>query len=107
MDPLVGTVSIFSISSRLLTARPLGEMAEKRRSPCALSVKAHAFSVEALIGAEKRRRTTGEDAVSPGYEDGTDVSDLTGSPGLRADRACASDRGSECASVGSRKFIIK
>lgn len=84
---------------------PPGEMAEKRRSPCALSVKAHAFSVEALIGAEKRRRTAGEDAVSPGYEDGTDVSDLTGSPGLRAERACASDRGSEaeCASVGSRK----
>lgn len=79
-------------------------MAEKRRSPCALSVKAHAFSVEALIGAEKRRRTAGEDAVSPGYEDGTDVSDLTGSPGLRAERA-TSDRGSEaeCASVGSRK----
>ena len=81
-------------------------MAEKRRSPCALSVKAHAFSVEALIGAEKRRRTAREDAVSPGYEDGTDVSDLTGSPGpLRADRACTSDRGSEadCASDGSRK----
>uniref|UniRef100_A0A672I259 Uncharacterized protein n=1 Tax=Salarias fasciatus TaxID=181472 RepID=A0A672I259_SALFA len=58
-------------------------MAEKRRSPCALSVKAHAFSVEALIGAEKRRRTSGEDAMSPGYEDGTDVSDLTGSPGPR------------------------
>ncbi|XP_029110131.1 T-box transcription factor TBX18 [Scleropages formosus] len=31
-------------------------MAEKRRPPCALSVKAHAFSVEALIGAEKRRK---------------------------------------------------
>ncbi|KAG8011147.1 T-box transcription factor TBX18 [Nibea albiflora] len=78
-------------------------MAEKRRSPCALSVKAHAFSVEALIGAEKRRRTVGEDAVSPGYEDGTDVSDLTGSPGPRADRACTSDRGSEaeCASDAS------
>lgn len=80
-------------------------MAEKRRSPCAMSVKAHAFSVEALIGAEKRRRTSGEDAASPGYEDGTDVSDLTGSPGPRADRACTSDRGSEaeCASDGSRK----
>lgn len=83
-------------------------MAEKRRSPCALSVKAHAFSVEALIGAEKRRRTAGEEALSPGYEDGTDVSDLTGSPGPRgdrADRAGTSDRGSEadCASDGSRK----
>lgn len=80
-------------------------MAEKRRSPCALSVKAHAFSVEALIGAEKRRRTAGEEAVSSGYEDGTDVSDLTESPGPRADRASASDRGSEaeCASDGSRE----
>ncbi|TNM95164.1 hypothetical protein fugu_017923 [Takifugu bimaculatus] len=74
-------------------------MAEKRRSPCALSVKAHAFSVEALIGAEKRRKTAGEDAASP--DDGTDVSELTESPALRADGACASDRGSECASVGS------
>ncbi|KAM9840068.1 T-box transcription factor TBX18 [Aulostomus maculatus] len=77
-------------------------MAEKRRSPCALSVKAHAFSVEALIGAEKRRRTSGEDVASPSllYEDGTDVSDLTGSPGPRAS---TSDRGSEaeCASDGS------
>lgn len=81
------------------------EMAEKRRSPCALSVKAHAFSVEALIGAEKRRRTAEEDAASPGYEDGTDVSDLTGSPGLRADRACTSDRGSEAECDGSRKWI--
>lgn len=80
-------------------------MAEKRRSPCAMSVKAHAFSVEALIGAEKRRKTAGGDAVSPGYEDGTDVSDLPGSPGPRADRACTSDRGSEaeCASDGSRE----
>ncbi|KAM6905973.1 T-box transcription factor TBX18 isoform 2-T2 [Lycodopsis pacificus] len=78
-------------------------MAEKRRTPCTLSVKAHAFSVEALIGAEKRRRTAGEDAESPGYDDGTDVADLTGSPGPRADRTCTSDRGSEadCTSDGS------
>ena len=89
--------------STLNALRPLGEMAEKRRSPCALSVKAHAFSVEALIGAEKRRKTAGEDAASPGYEDGTDVSALAESPGLRVDGACASDRGSECASVGSRE----
>lgn len=81
-------------------------MAEKRRSPCALSVKAHAFSVEALIGAEKRRRTSGEEVVSPGFEDETDVSDVTGSPGLRADRRCTGDRGSEveCGSGGSRKL---
>ncbi|XP_004542270.1 T-box transcription factor TBX18 isoform X2 [Maylandia zebra] len=79
-------------------------MAEKRRSPCALSVKAHAFSVEALIGAEKRRRTSGEEVVSPGFEDETDVSDVTGSPGLRADRGCTGDRGSEveCGSGGSQ-----
>lgn len=80
-------------------------MAEKRRSPCALSVKAHAFSVEALIGAEKRRRTAAEDAASPGFEEGSDGSDPTRSPELRADRVSVSDRGSEaeCASVGSRK----
>lgn len=78
-------------------------MAEKRRSPCTLSVKAHAFSVEALIGAEKRRKIE-EDTVNC-FDEGTDVSDLTGSPGPRAERACASDRGSEieCASDGSRK----
>uniref|UniRef100_H3B899 T-box transcription factor 18 n=1 Tax=Latimeria chalumnae TaxID=7897 RepID=H3B899_LATCH len=34
-------------------------MAEKRRSPCALSLKAHAFSVEALIGVEKKRKLDG------------------------------------------------
>ncbi|XP_028294996.1 T-box transcription factor TBX18 isoform X2 [Gouania willdenowi] len=76
-------------------------MAEKRRSPCALSVKAHAFSVEALIGAEKRRRTSEDEAVSPGFEDGTDVSDMAGSPELlRADKACTSE--AECASDGSQ-----
>lgn len=95
-----GTFSPFNVPRR--SVGRLGEMAEKRRSPCALSVKAHAFSVEALIGAEKRRKTAGEDAASP--DDGTDVSELTESPALRADGACASDRGSECASVGSRKL---
>lgn len=91
-------VIFFSPSSRT-------EMAEKRRSPCAMSVKAHAFSVEALIGAEKRRRTSGEDAVCPGYEEANDVSDLTGTTALRGGRACAADRTSEAesASDGSRK----
>lgn len=79
--------------------RPLGEMAEKRRSPCALSVKAHAFSVEALIGTEKRRKTSGEDAA----DQGTHVPELTESAASRLDGGCASDRGSECASVGSRR----
>ncbi|XP_055005261.1 LOW QUALITY PROTEIN: T-box transcription factor TBX18 [Boleophthalmus pectinirostris] len=74
-------------------------MAEKRRSPCALSVKAHAFSVESLIGAEKRRRTSGEEVLTPGYEDRTDVCDLSRSP--RAPRACVSERGSEECSDGS------
>lgn len=78
-------------------------MAEKRRSPCTLSVKAHAFSVEALIGAEKRRKL--EEDIGTCLEEGTVVPELNGSPGPRAERACASDRGSEieCASDGSRK----
>ncbi|XP_062323901.1 T-box transcription factor TBX18 isoform X1 [Osmerus eperlanus] len=76
-------------------------MADKRRSPCTLSVKAHAFSVEALIGAEKRRKL--EEDTGSCFEEGIEVSDLTGSPGPRAERACANDRGREieCASNGS------
>ncbi|KAM8825806.1 T-box transcription factor TBX18-like [Synchiropus picturatus] len=66
-------------------------MAEKRRSPCVLSVKAHAFSVEALIGAEKRRKTSEEDAASPEFEDAPEAADLTGSPGPRAERVFGSD----------------
>ncbi|KAM8832233.1 T-box transcription factor TBX18 isoform 2-T2 [Spinachia spinachia] len=71
-------------------------MAEKRRTPCALSVKAHAFSVEALIGTEKRRRTAAEEAESHCYGDGADVADLTGP---RADRTCTGDRCSEADSA--------
>ncbi|XP_029451353.1 T-box transcription factor TBX18 isoform X2 [Rhinatrema bivittatum] len=45
-------------------------MAEKRRSPCTMSLKAHAFSVEALIGAEKqqqqKRRRRLEEAAAGG-----------------------------------------
>lgn len=80
-------------------------MAEKRCVPCALSVKAHAFSVEALIGAEKRRRTAREEAAAPGDEHRAEAADLTGSPGPRADGTCTSDRGSEvdCSSDGSRE----
>ncbi|XP_061756954.1 T-box transcription factor TBX18 [Nerophis ophidion] len=78
-------------------------MAEKRRSSCALSVKAHAFSVEALIGAEKRRRTAGEDVTSAGYDHGSDVPRVPGSPKPCAGRARASGRCSEeCASDGSK-----
>lgn len=73
-------------------------MAEKRRSPCALSVKAHAFSVESLIGAEKRRRTAGEGATSPGY----DVPKANASPELQpAARTYGSE--AEYASDGSRE----
>lgn len=53
-------------------------MAEKRRgSPCSmLSLKAHAFSVEALIGAEKqqqlqkKRRKLGTEEVAGALDDG-------------------------------------
>ncbi|OCT80494.1 hypothetical protein XELAEV_18027306mg [Xenopus laevis] len=54
-------------------------MAEKRRSPCTMSLKAHAFSVEALIGAEKqqqkkkRKRTEDAAAETVVPADGADV----------------------------------
>ncbi|KAM8954321.1 T-box transcription factor TBX18 isoform 2-T2 [Pelodytes ibericus] len=53
-------------------------MAEKRRSPCTMSLKAHAFSVEALIGAEKqqqkKKRRKLEDG--PGERSSLDGSEL-------------------------------
>ncbi|XP_063297218.1 T-box transcription factor TBX18 [Pelobates fuscus] len=53
-------------------------MADKRRSPCTMSLKAHAFSVEALIGAEKqqqkKKRRKLEDG--PGERGLTEGSDL-------------------------------
>ncbi|XP_077567221.1 T-box transcription factor TBX18 [Stigmatopora nigra] len=70
-------------------------MAEKRRSPCALSVKAHAFSVEALIGVEKRRRTAGAGATSPGY-------DVPRTPGSPEPPAASGTSGAEYASDGSQ-----
>ena len=78
-------------------------MAEKRRSPCTLSVKAHAFSVEALIGAEKRRKI--EEGTLKCFEDGADAPEDTGSAGTRPESTSLSDRGSEieCASDCSRK----
>ncbi|MBN3300179.1 TBX18 factor, partial [Amia calva] len=57
-------------------------MAEKRRSPCTMSLKAHAFSVEALIGAEKKRKLRDSEA---GLEEVRAVS----SP--EQHRTCASD----------------
>ncbi|XP_066556450.1 T-box transcription factor TBX18 isoform X2 [Amia ocellicauda] len=62
-------------------------MAEKRRSPCTMSLKAHAFSVEALIGAEKKRKLRDSEA---GLEEVRAVS----SP--EQHRTCASDGPPEC-----------
>ncbi|XP_031692578.1 T-box transcription factor TBX18 [Oncorhynchus kisutch] len=80
-------------------------MAEKRRSPCTLSVKAHAFSVEALIGSEKRRKLGEDDTRVCFLEEVTEVLELPSNGGEREERACnrASDRGSEieCVSDGS------
>ncbi|KAJ8008732.1 hypothetical protein DPEC_G00081470 [Dallia pectoralis] len=79
-------------------------MAEKRRSPCTLSVKAHAFSVEALIGAEKRRKL-GEETGVCCLGDDTELLELVGTGGQREDKA--GDRGNdpgselECVSSGS------
>lgn len=36
-----------------------GEMSDRRRSAAALSSRAHAFSVEALIGTNKKRKLRG------------------------------------------------
>ncbi|KAG7460837.1 hypothetical protein MATL_G00203130 [Megalops atlanticus] len=76
-------------------------MAEKRRSPCTMSLKAHAFSVEALIGAEKKRKL--EEDGENCFEEVTELSNQNESPRHRADRTCASNRSCEieCASDGS------
>lgn len=37
----------------------VGEMSDRRRSAAALSSRAHAFSVEALIGTNKKRKLRG------------------------------------------------
>ncbi|KAI5095521.1 T-box transcription factor TBX18 [Silurus meridionalis] len=64
-------------------------MAEKRRSPCTMSLKAHAFSVEALIGAEKRRKL--EDEESEGcFGELNEVASLAGSA-CGAGRICDTD----------------
>ncbi|XP_007906618.1 T-box transcription factor TBX18 [Callorhinchus milii] len=60
-------------------------MAEKRRSPSTLSLKAHAFSVEALIGAEKKRK------LDERREDGVEMKDITS----QTENAPNSDRNSE------------
>ncbi|KTG37175.1 hypothetical protein cypCar_00013343 [Cyprinus carpio] len=73
-------------------------MAEKRRSPCTMSLKAHAFSVEALIGTEKKRKL--EEDSENCFEEVNEVSNLTESPQPRTGRTCASTRSCEtdCAS---------
>ncbi|XP_026055706.1 T-box transcription factor TBX18 [Carassius auratus] len=73
-------------------------MAEKRRSPCTMSLKAHAFSVEALIGTEKKRKL--EEDNENGFEEVNEVSNLTESPQPRTGRTCPSTRSCEtdCAS---------
>ncbi|XP_072134116.1 T-box transcription factor TBX18 isoform X3 [Mobula birostris] len=45
-----------NLSPAHIQSRARRGMAEKRRSPSTMSLKAHAFSVEALIGAEKKRK---------------------------------------------------
>lgn len=67
-----------SVYERGASGRRAAGMAEKRRgSPCSmLSLKAHAFSVEALIGAEKqqqlqkKRRKLGAEEAAVAVEDG-------------------------------------
>lgn len=72
-----------------------------------MSLKAHAFSVEALIGAEKKRKLEDDDEDNGEncFEEGNEVASLNGSPRLRTERLCASTRSCEieCASDGSRK----
>ncbi|XP_036829543.1 T-box transcription factor TBX18 [Oncorhynchus mykiss] len=80
-------------------------MAEKRRSSCNLSVKAHAFSVEALIGAEKTRKLGDDDTGGCCLDEWTEVLELPANGGEREKKVYdrAIDRGSEieCASDGS------
>lgn len=72
-------------------------MAEKRRSPCTMSLKAHAFSVEALIGAEKRRKLDDEDSESC-FGEVNEVASLAGS-------ACGGGRNCDTDCDASRKFL--
>ncbi|XP_051736757.1 T-box transcription factor TBX18 [Ctenopharyngodon idella] len=73
-------------------------MAEKRRSPCTMSLKAHAFSVEALIGTEKKRKL--EEDNENCFEEVNEVSSLTESPQPQTRRTCPSTRSCDidCAS---------
>ncbi|KAK6489759.1 T-box mRNAion factor TBX18-like isoform X1 [Huso huso] len=66
-------------------------MAEKRRSPCTMSLKAHAFSVEALIGAEKKRKL---DEDSDNCFEVNEISNQDESM-QKDERNCSSQRGCE------------
>lgn len=94
---LVNFSSSANLSSRFVT------MAEKRRSPCTMSLKAHAFSVEALIGTEKKRKL--EEDNENCFEEVNEVSSLTESPQPQTRRTCPSTRSCDidCASDESRK----
>ncbi len=78
-------------------------MAEKRRSPCTMSLKAHAFSVEALIGTEKKRKL--EEDNENCFEEENEVSKLTESSEPRTGKSCPSTMSCEtdCASDESRE----
>nr|XP_055043630.1 T-box transcription factor TBX18 isoform X1 [Misgurnus anguillicaudatus] len=71
-------------------------MAEKRRSPCTMSLKAHAFSVEALIGTEKRRKL--EDDNENCFEDENEVLNLTESTQAGVGRTCSRSCEIDCPS---------
>ncbi|XP_048386794.1 T-box transcription factor TBX18 isoform X3 [Stegostoma tigrinum] len=76
-------------------------MAEKRRSPSAMSLKAHAFSVEALIGAEKKRKVDGRS------ENGVELKERRTSPSVNApskDRGPEDDR--HCGTDHSERAVL-
>ncbi|TRY87029.1 hypothetical protein DNTS_009129 [Danionella cerebrum] len=78
----------FSFSVNIVSVRV---MAEKRRSPCTMSLKAHAFSVEALIGSEKKRKLD-EDHDNNSFEEVNGASSPTESS--QTARSCL--RSSSC-----------
>ncbi|KAA0707227.1 T-box transcription factor TBX18 [Triplophysa tibetana] len=71
-------------------------MAEKRRSPCTMSLKAHAFSVEALIGTEKKRKL--EEDNENCFEEENEVANLTESSQGEGGRTCSRSCEIDCPS---------
>ena len=76
-----------NVSHPLLKHPTHGGMAEKRRSACTMSLKAHAFSVEALIGAEKRRKLE-EEAEEEEEEEGVGEKEGEGEEEEEEDGSC-------------------